>query len=67
MARMQIWKEREIEKLKEKPVSYLEEMIKELCHSIEQALLRGKITEADKHLTQAKLYAWAKKEKLKEK
>ena len=39
MVKMSILKKKEIEKLKQKPISYLEEMITEYCWQIRGALL----------------------------
>ncbi|MHA1662252.1 MAG: hypothetical protein ACTSVR_03240 [Candidatus Thorarchaeota archaeon] len=66
MVKMDALKRKEIEKLKQKPISYLEEMIAVRCREIERALLNNRFTDADGLLMQAKLFAWARREKLKE-
>ena len=66
MVRMQNWKKRKVEEFKKEPVSELERRIASHCRSIERALLAGNFQDADTFFTYAKLYAWAKKEKLKE-
>jgi len=66
MMRMQNWKRRKIEEFKKEPVSNLEKNIGKLCRNIEKALLTGNFKDADIYFTYAKLYAWAKREKLRE-
>jgi len=66
MVKMSILKKKEIEKLKQKPISYLEEMITEYCWQIRGALLNNRFTDADGLLMTAKLFAWTRREKLKE-
>jgi len=66
MVRMQNWRKDEVERLKKKPLWYLDRQIKDLCQSVECALLNGKFTEANTFFSHVKLYAWAKRKKLKE-
>ena len=66
MVRMQNWKKRKVEEFKKEPVSNLEKNIGKLRRNVEKALLTGNFKDADIYFTYAKPYAWAKREKLRE-
>ena len=60
------WEKREeIERLSKKPIDYLEGKIKDCAEKMANALLNNKIQEANSWMEWAKLYAYARKEKLK--